>query len=97
MTSSTNGVEKVKVKKPVEVLRLASLAQDTTRLAQSNGLPRASRSTQGESSGGGGGSRTRVRKHIIKKIYMRIRFWVLVSRVRKRPKPPDTRLGMSRL
>jgi putative endonuclease len=28
---------------------------------------------------------------------MRIRFWVLVSSVRKRPKPPDTRLGLSRL
>ena len=49
-----------------------------------------------ELSGGGGGSRTRVRKHIVKEIYMRIRFWVLVSSVRKRPKPPDTRLGLSR-
>ena len=52
---------------------------------------------ESELSGGGGGSRTRVRKHIIKEIYMRIRFWVLVSSVRKRPKPPDTRLGVSRL
>ena len=52
---------------------------------------------QRELSGGGGGSRTRVRKHIVKEIYMRIRFWVLVSSVRKRPKPPDTRLGVSHL
>ncbi len=47
--------------------------------------------------GGGGGSRTRVRKYGVKELYMLVRFLFLVSSVRKRPKPPDTRLGKSRL
>ena len=37
-------------------------------------------------SGGGGGSRTRVRKHVVVGLYMRVRFWVLMPDVRKRPK-----------
>ena len=36
--------------------------------------------------GGGGGSRTRVRKHVVSGLYMRVRFWVLVPDVRKRLK-----------
>ena len=40
----------------------------------------------GESNGGGGGSRTRVRKHVTAKLYMRVRFWVLAPGVRKRRK-----------
>jgi hypothetical protein len=36
--------------------------------------------------GGGGGSRTRVRKHVLVGLYMRIRFWVLMPGVRKRLK-----------
>ena len=35
---------------------------------------------------GGGGSRTRVRKHVVVGLYMRVRFWVLMPGVRKRPK-----------
>ena len=40
-------------------------------------------------SGGGGGSRTRVRKHVVEELYMRVRFWFLVSSVRKRPKTAE--------
>src|SRR5258705_10973905 len=36
--------------------------------------------------GGGGGSRTRVRKRVVVGLYMRVRFCFLVSGVRKRPK-----------
>ena len=36
--------------------------------------------------GGGGGSRTRVRKSVPAGIYMRVRFWVLMPGVRKRRK-----------
>ena len=36
--------------------------------------------------GGGGGSRTRVRKYVFEGIYMRIRFWFLMAGVRKRLK-----------
>ena len=46
-------------------------------------------------SGGGGGSRTRVRKYVPAELYMRVRFCVLVPGVRKRPKPPETRPGVS--
>ena len=34
--------------------------------------------------GGGGGSRTRVRKHVVVGLYMRVRFWVFVPGVWKR-------------
>src|SRR4030095_5506857 len=46
--------------------------------------------------GGGGGSRTRVRKHVVVGLYMRVRVCFLVPGVRTRPKPPDTSLGRSR-
>ena len=36
--------------------------------------------------GGGGGSRTRVRKHVVVGLYMRVRFCNLVPDVRKRLK-----------
>jgi hypothetical protein len=36
--------------------------------------------------GGGGGSRTRVRKHVVVGLYMRVRFFILVPGVRKRRK-----------
>ena len=49
-----------------------------------------------EESGGGGGSRTRVRKHVVVGLYMRVRFCILVPGVRKRRKPPGTSLGKSR-
>jgi len=45
---------------------------------------------------GGGGSRTRVRKHVVVGLYMRVRVRCLVPGVRMRPKPPDTSLGESR-
>src|SRR5262245_51759397 len=45
---------------------------------------------------GGGGSRTRVRKHVVVGLYMRVRVRILVPGVRTRPKPPDTSLGKSR-
>ena len=48
--------------------------------------PFASFADAHESNGGGGGSRTRVRKHVLVGLYMRIRFWVLMSGVRKRLK-----------
>jgi len=41
---------------------------------------------KGESNGGGGGSRTRVRKYGLRELYMRVRFFFLVPSVRKRPK-----------
>jgi len=46
--------------------------------------------------GGGGGSRTRVRKHVVVGLYMRVRICFLMPGVRTRPKPPDTSLGESR-
>ena len=46
--------------------------------------------------GGGGGSRTRVRKHVVVGLYMRVRICFLVPGVRMRPKPPGTSLGKSR-
>ena len=39
-------------------------------------------------SGGGGGSRTRVRKYVPEGIYMRVRFWCFAIGVKKRQKPP---------
>jgi len=38
--------------------------------------------------GGGGGSRTRVRKHVVVGLYMRVRICFLMPGVRTRPKPP---------
>ena len=50
--------------------------------------PSAGRATseprRGESSGGGGGSRTRVRKHVVVGLYMRVRFVIFMPGVWKR-------------
>ena len=62
------------------------LKPDTTTV-----LPLVEKSTPAERAkrvkvGGGGGSRTRVRKYVPAGLYMRVRFWVLVPGVRKRRK-----------